>query len=605
MNTNASTPMPTDSPLPDVRLPKDPAAGNARRTGWPGMRWLLGRTPHWGLLLVLGWLVQAGIRLWLAIDQTVPVATPDETGYLLAARVLSGGPDADISASTIYTGGYPLLLVPAFWISDDPVTVYRLAIGINALVSATVLILAYLLLRRLGLTRGQSYLLGHATALLPAVVFYSQYALSDAIMPVVMLGWLLLLHSWLVSKASPAWVSLYGIGACLVAAYAYTSHVRGLVVLVVQIGLLVVVAVRKWRSRWSTALVAAALAAAVSAGALLNLWLTPHLYPAGGYDLRANLTERLTTLDGYGWIMQVGTGQLWYQVIATGGLAGVGLVTLVAVGLRRSTPSRVRALAIAVIITVAGISFATSAALPDEHRVGNYAYSRYLACLVPVLFAVGIAALLRSSRRVAIRAGVAAAGLAGIGAVVVQRYAGERLHTYIYLPFDFPETAFFTWNWTEFRLWPATIVALALLVLISMAAQIPQRAAAVVAGILILVNLAAITSATMRISRPLVRHSAEAIDLKSAIIQGAHETVAIDLYVNWPIRLPQLYQVGWMEAVGFDGRYEKPPVEADVVVYAWDKGISAEATWPGVPTGWRVAESRRTNEGDWVAWRRP
>ena len=33
---------------------------------------------RWGLLLVAGWLVQAGLRAWLSRAQMVPLATPDE-----------------------------------------------------------------------------------------------------------------------------------------------------------------------------------------------------------------------------------------------------------------------------------------------------------------------------------------------------------------------------------------------------------------------------------------------------------------------------------------------------------------------------------------------
>src|SRR3569833_3216127 len=87
--------------------------------------------PIWPLL-VAGWLLQAGIRLLLAGGQGVPVALPDESGYLIAARWLAGGPGADLSGSTFYQGGYPLLVTPAFWLRHDPQTCYRQTDGIGA-----------------------------------------------------------------------------------------------------------------------------------------------------------------------------------------------------------------------------------------------------------------------------------------------------------------------------------------------------------------------------------------------------------------------------------------------------------------------------------------
>ena len=60
---------------------------------------------RWALLLVAGWLVQAGLRAWLSRAQVVPLATPDESAYLIAARVMSGGVSADFSYSTLYPAG--------------------------------------------------------------------------------------------------------------------------------------------------------------------------------------------------------------------------------------------------------------------------------------------------------------------------------------------------------------------------------------------------------------------------------------------------------------------------------------------------------------------
>ena len=62
----------------------------------PRRNWLF------ALLLVIGWLGQAGLRAWLSRTQTVPLDNPDETAYLVAARFLAGGPAADFSGATMY-----------------------------------------------------------------------------------------------------------------------------------------------------------------------------------------------------------------------------------------------------------------------------------------------------------------------------------------------------------------------------------------------------------------------------------------------------------------------------------------------------------------------
>ena len=77
----------------------------------------------WALLLTAGWLFQTALRLLLVRGQTVPLVVPDESAYLIAARVLAGGPAADFSYSTLYQGGYPLLIAPVYWFTSNAVTI--------------------------------------------------------------------------------------------------------------------------------------------------------------------------------------------------------------------------------------------------------------------------------------------------------------------------------------------------------------------------------------------------------------------------------------------------------------------------------------------------
>ena len=85
-------------------------AGRPATTGRASRR----QARRWALLVAAAWVVQLGLRIWLSRAQTVPLANPDESAYLIAARVLTGGPATDFSDSTLYQGGYPLLITPAF-----------------------------------------------------------------------------------------------------------------------------------------------------------------------------------------------------------------------------------------------------------------------------------------------------------------------------------------------------------------------------------------------------------------------------------------------------------------------------------------------------------
>ncbi len=210
----------------------------------------------WVLLLAAGWLVQAGLRAWFSRMQGMPLANPDETAYLIAARVLAGGPGADLSGSTLYQGGYPLLITPVYWFTSNPGTVYHAVMIVNAAVSATVLPLGYLICRRLGLGRPAAYGVATVAALVPAAFFYSQYAMTDAVFPVVTLAWLLVTHSWLnpSAAASPRGRYAAAAGSALLSGYAYMIHSRGLVMLAGYAAVGAFIAWRRPAARFSVAL---------------------------------------------------------------------------------------------------------------------------------------------------------------------------------------------------------------------------------------------------------------------------------------------------------------------------------------------------------------
>jgi hypothetical protein len=81
----------------------------------------------WLLLLLSGYLLQVGWRVYLSWPITGPIAHADEDGYMFGARVLAGGADATLPSWSIMRPiGYPLVLTPAFWLADQPVHVYQI-----------------------------------------------------------------------------------------------------------------------------------------------------------------------------------------------------------------------------------------------------------------------------------------------------------------------------------------------------------------------------------------------------------------------------------------------------------------------------------------------
>ncbi|MFB4299516.1 hypothetical protein [Actinomadura sp. NTSP31] len=557
-------------------------------------------------LMAAGFAAQVCVRLWSARARTGPVANPDETGYLLAARALAGGHGGDLSGSTFYQGGYPLLLTPAYWFSHDPMTVYTIVLAINAVIGAALFPLGYAAVRRFRLSRRAALPLAWGAALLPATTFFGAFALADAVLPTIVLAWLCSLHRpWrqvldpvpMAGKAASLWLAL----ASGIAVFAAAVHSRGDVVLLVHVvalvGFTVAGAVRRRRAIVAAGAVGlAVVAGGYAVAAAVNGHVRAELYPSGNLDLGALLKERLTTGDGQAWALSGAAGQIWYLTISTWGLGAVGLAAVAAVLVRRRAPAADRAMAAVLLAVTFGIAYASSAALPDEHRVGNYAYGRYLSCVALVYALAGGVALMRTGLRRAAALVAAAAVITAATGLWVDRYAGERLRTYKFIGFDFPETSFLTGDRGALHLAAASLAALGLLCGFLVLSRLPKAGTVAAAGALAATNLAALVF-LFGIAPDRVR---PASPLPGAPAGG----VVADASLHWAVRTMLVYPAWWTRVDRVDLRRERPAPGVCTVVVGRPDGTTPDATWPAHPAGWRPHANRSWSVG-WVAWHDP
>ncbi|WP_432932229.1 hypothetical protein ACQPZZ_14040 [Microbispora sp. CA-135349] len=555
------------------------------------------RVPNrvWSALMLAGWAGQVAIRVWSTWRQAMPSLTPDETGYLIGARVLAGGTSADLSGNGLYRAGYSLLISPVYWLTDDPHLVYRLVVLLNCLISSAVFPLAYALSRRLSLPRAAAGALAFACALLPAVVYYVQFAMADAVLPVVVLGWLLLTHRWISDGRLR-----YGIAAGALASYAYAVHSRGTVILLVHAGLLGVVLLRRGATRRDVAVAAQVMATTAALAWAINHWLQSRVYPGGILSMSDYLVDRLTSVDGLVWTLSLTAGQVWYLITATWGLAGLGLLALTSTVISRTAPPAIRTMAAIVLAVVLGVALGSSAALPDEHSVNNFFYGRYLACVAPVLFAIG-AAVLHLRRTRLPRAFAATAAGAMLCGGIASLYAGERLTAYPYLKFNFPEISALTRQWSSLHVGQATAGAILLLALvIAITATTGRESTILTATALAFLNFAAVIVVTLNISWPMAASTRAAADLTDAGI-SSDDRIAIDRNgVNFRIWMLHAFQAPWHPITPM--RPTDPtslPSETTLVIVPRSPGTSERSSWPAAPAAWHPVLARDS----WVAWR--
>ena len=564
---------------------------------------LADRRRRWVLLLVAGWLVQAGLRAWLSRAQMVPLATPDESAYLIAARVISGGVTADFSYSTLYPAGYPLLITPVFWFTHNPVTVYHAVLfGINAPLSALVMPLGYVACRRLGLERPWAFGVAMVAALLPAALFYSEYAMTDAIFPALVLGWLLAVHSWLTARSARGQY-LAAAGSALLAGYAYAVHSRGAVMVA---GYVLVGALAAWRRlvpRRTAVAAAVALCLPLGVAYLLNRHLSSVMYPKGPRTLAGEALIRLRTVHGVIFVVEMAVGQLWRFVLDGWGVTGLGLTAAVFVLFRRGFRVDARIMA-GLGAGVALVTAVTSPAALPPTQPQAWASGRYLDGLVVAFFLVGAAVLLRAAPRQVLIGAACLVPPTLLATIVVSVYAGSSVPTSGFgAGFVFAEPAVLTQNWTHASVLLATAVAF---VLLACAVAVSRsggrwRAGVLCAGLgaVSLVASLQMTSHISRASTPVQERNITAIVSGTGLRPGQH--LAIGTGLSWVTWMPQAYEVWWAPLQFFHAWSQGPPADATVVEMAWPTGQPAAASWPRVPAGWRVVLTDRVD--GWVAWR--
>ena len=585
----------------------DPAGVITSGTG-PG-RTTRGAAWRWGLLLGFGWLLQAGLRVWFSRGQAAPLANPDETAYLIAARVLAGGPGVDFSGSTLYQGGYPLLITPVYWFTKNPVSVYHGVLAVNAAISALVMPLGFLACRRLGLDRPAAYSVAMIAALVPAGFFYSEYAMTDAIFPVITLAGLLTVHSWLTARSPRAGYAA-AVGSALLTGFAYAVHSRGLVMLVGFTAVAVLIGWRRPAARRTVAAAALIAVLAVGAGWELNRHVTKMLYPGGIRSLTDQLVARLTTPYGVIHVAEMAVGEGWRVTIDSWGLAGIGLVAAAAAIMRRGLRGDLRIMAALSVAVTVLIAFVAPAALPPDQSP-TWASGRYLDGMIIAYFLVGAVVLLRASARWILGYAAAVVGLTAVAGATVAAYAGTSLPVNGFgNGFNFAEPAVLTQDWAQASVLVATAVAFGLLACWIVLALIVRRWRGLMLtcglGVLGLglaaVSLGAVAQMTSHVSRPgTSAQAASTTGLVTAARLKPGDQVAISTAVPWELWIPQAFEISWTELRFFNPAGQPPPARVNVVETQWPNGISASASWPHAPAGWRVVASNRP--AGWVVWR--
>lgn len=340
---------------------------------------------HWWLAAAV-----AVVHVVLALRAGGPVALPDVVAYLSVATWAAG--EGPLVISPVYAPGFGLLLAPAAWLTSSAATLHAVALVVNGIVHALVVVVAVELARCLAPSRRgvagvrpmcwMCALMGAFAATFPALVSASTIAWAEPTLALILCAIALC-----VARAAGAggascqrrWLLVAGV----LAGVAPVFHPR----LVVLLGALAVsvAASRALQRWWRWAVTGAVLGVVLAVGAyvLTGLWPTARTVEAAG-----SVNSE--------WL-GVAAGQMIALAAAT---FGVGLVGLFAsLWLRRD--SSTWSVATFLSTGATGVVLIGGLALAGSDRADVFAYGRYVAPWAVPLVAVGLAALaeLASGRR--------------------------------------------------------------------------------------------------------------------------------------------------------------------------------------------------------------
>jgi hypothetical protein len=370
--------------------------------------------------------------------------------------------------------------------------------------------------------------------------------------------------------------------------------------LVVLAGLVVVARWRKWIS-WSVAGATAGAAGVLFAiGYTIDAWLEKRFFPTfPAFAVGGRVVGRLFSPSGAVRVLADGLGQIWYLNTSTLGLAGIGMAAAVWMIVRREGALATRIVLACSLVMNFGIAFATAAGIPDEHRVNNHVYGRYVALFAGIWVLVAIASLAKASRDRVLQLVTGSVGLELVTLGIVYAYAYRKFKHEMLVVFDAPEITFFQHSYSVLHfLWVTAIAIAGTLAFAYVLRRLdrPQWIAATGLVVLLGINLVAMNSITNHIGVSMVRSQYQpgpAQLIRDAhIAPGASIAEASDL--PWYISQRHQREVYWAALPQFSP-YSKP---AGTPTYV----VSLSNTWDGFQYGYRLAHVFTEAKVVWVVW---
>lgn len=330
-----------------------------------------------------------------AASARLPIWSDDEIGPLAMARLIAAVGKPLTLNHFAYYPGWAVVMAPLWWVSEDPATVYRLAVALAALSACLTMIPLAAIARRLGASGPVAVDLAALVMAAPSRVVMSDYAVIEAFF-----GLLVVVTAWLGLRYADKRTLGRGLALAFGASYAFFTHGRGLV-LPIAVAILFVSELRRGGRRRALVLLLVLVASSLALFAVYR-GLSAQLYD-GAVDREDSSVG--TVVDAIsGPLLRGLVGQFWYTLVAWAMLPAFGVALLVR-EVRREwiAGRRVGAAAWWTLVVVGALAMGTLATTSliesTPARLDSLMYGRYLDPFLLPLVLVALVGIARGLRR--------------------------------------------------------------------------------------------------------------------------------------------------------------------------------------------------------------